>query len=95
MSDTTSINRLPGRLVVLGMLCLFVAMACGLASLALIGKSGGGTLLSLAKVFGFLWLPLVGLGALMRTSDSQKQEQATASKGASQDSSQSGEASER
>ena len=61
MSDKAA-NRFAGHIVLLGVICLFVAMAFGLAYVAF----GGSTLRLLVKVFGFLWLPLIGIGALMR-----------------------------
>ena len=61
MSDAAA-NRFAGHVVLLGVICLFVAMAFGLAYVTF----GGSTLWLLVKVFGFLWLPLIGIGALMR-----------------------------
>jgi hypothetical protein len=70
MSPNDFSNKLPGRLVLFGFASLFVAMALGLTSLALLTRGGGGgTLLSLAKFFGVLWLPFVILGALVRISN--------------------------
>lgn len=61
MSDK-AVNRFAGHVVLLGVICLFVAMAFGLAYVAW----GGSTLHLLVKVFGFMWLPLIGTGALVR-----------------------------
>ena len=59
-------KRFSGHLVLTGVICLFIAMAFGLGAVALTGQPGGSTLMFFAKLFGFLWLPLVGIGALLR-----------------------------
>ena len=61
MSDNAA-NRFAGHIVLVGVICLFIAMAFGLAYVTF----GGSTLRLLAKVFSFLWLPIIGIGALMR-----------------------------
>lgn len=64
MSDKAA-NRFTSQFVLLGIVCLFIAMALGLANVVY----GGSTLGLLVKVFGFLWLPLIGIGAVMRIAD--------------------------
>jgi hypothetical protein len=66
MSQKGPPSKLPGRLVVIGMLFLFIAMGYGLASVATIGKPISHSFMFFAKVFGFLWLPFIGLGILAR-----------------------------
>lgn len=68
---STSPNPWPGRLVLSGMVSLFIAMACALASVALLSRPGGHVLEAGTKFFGFLWLPLVGIGALIRLSEAR------------------------
>jgi threonine/homoserine/homoserine lactone efflux protein len=64
VSDNVA-NRFAGNIVLLGIVCLFIAMAFGLANIVY----GGSTFRLLVKVFGFLWLPLIGIGAVMRVAN--------------------------
>lgn len=70
MSDKAA-SRFAGHVVFVGVICLFIAMAFGLAYVAF----GGSTLHLLLKISGFLWLPLIGIGALMRVAHPANPEQ--------------------
>lgn len=75
-----NVNRWAGRLVILGMVSLFLAMLCAIGSFAMLarGPGGGVALMNFAKIFGFLWLPLIGLGALIRVANNAQDEKAGA-----------------
>jgi len=92
MSDGYTAKRFSGHLVLSGIICLFAAMAFGLGAVALTGQPGGSTLMALTKIFGFLWLPLVGIGALLRATgaDNPEPHDPSAQHGATDDSSANG-----
>lgn len=89
---STSPNHWPGRVVLFGMISLFLAMACALVSIAIAGKPGAAIFETGGKVFGFLWLPFVGIGAMMRMSEAREEsrleQKATIDQGEQADSSQ-------
>jgi len=62
-------RRLGGHLVLSGVLCLFSAMLLAIPGLLLVARfnnPAGEPFLALAKLFAALWLPLIGVGALVR-----------------------------
>jgi len=66
MNDGYTTKRFSGHLVLSGIILLFVRMAFDLGAIALTGHPGGSTLMSFTNILGFLWWPLVGIGALLR-----------------------------
>jgi hypothetical protein len=61
--------RSTGRVIVLALACLFVAMGFGIAGMAMPFTPAGEFCLALAKLFGGLWLPILGLGIWLRVTD--------------------------
>ena len=73
LANYESAQKLAGRTVLVGIICLIISLCFALASVAAMagGPGGGRTFLTIAKVFGFIWLPLVGLGILMRVANTK------------------------
>jgi len=68
------IYRLPGQLVILSILLLFTTMGLGLASVVSpIGIRR--ILISIAKITGFLWIPVLVLAILLNVMNKQEIEE--------------------
>jgi len=75
LREDSNVDRTPGRLVVSALISLYLGFACLLGAFALAawrppGALPGSILLgSLAGIFGFIWLPLIGLAIIVRLLD--------------------------
>lgn len=64
-----AVRKFGSSLVLAGMLCLFIAMALAVVGMFLLMRldnPSGDNFLIIAKVFAGLWLPLIGIGILVR-----------------------------